>query len=101
MYGNEVNVVNENEPPSAEKFLRQLHRKRFVGKALVEPYNVQPPTTAPSVIVKVDRKRHKRKARLLQIKNTRISFDDDDVADDEQDVCVISLEEWVYTSWFC
>nr|GEY64300.1 hypothetical protein [Tanacetum cinerariifolium] len=71
-------------------------------KALVEPYTVQLPTTAPSVFVKVDRKRRKRQARMLE-KNTRFSFDDDDVdvddvADDEPDFCVISLEEWVYTS---
>ncbi|GKE43556.1 hypothetical protein Tco_1470840 [Tanacetum coccineum] len=78
MYVNEVNVVNENQPPSSEKVVGQLMRKRFVGKPRVEPYTVQPPTTAPSAFLKVDRKRLKRKARLLQIQNTRISFDDDD-----------------------
>ncbi|GKD39247.1 phospholipase-like protein [Tanacetum coccineum] len=36
MYVNEVNVVNENQPPSSEKVVGQLIRKRFVGKALVE-----------------------------------------------------------------
>nr|GEV48126.1 retrovirus-related Pol polyprotein from transposon TNT 1-94 [Tanacetum cinerariifolium] len=60
----EVNVVNENEPPSFVKVVGQLLRKRFVGKALVEPYIVQPPTTTPSVFVKVDRKRRKRKATM-------------------------------------
>nr|GFA36299.1 phospholipase-like protein [Tanacetum cinerariifolium] len=97
MYVNEVNVVNENEPPSSVKVVGQLLRKRFVGKALVKPYTMQPPTTAPSVFVKVDRKRRKRKERVLEIKNIRISFDDDDVddvADDEPDICFISLEEW-------
>nr|GEZ53968.1 hypothetical protein [Tanacetum cinerariifolium] len=79
MYVNEINVVNENQPPSSE--IGQLIRKRFVGKALVEPYIVQPPTSAPSTFLKVDKKRLKRKARLLQIQNTRISFDDD-VGDD-------------------
>nr|GEV32702.1 transposase, MuDR, MULE transposase domain protein [Tanacetum cinerariifolium] len=64
MYVNEVNVVNENEPPSSVKVVGQLLRKRFVGKAIVEPYIVQPPTTAPSIFVKVDRKRHKIKARM-------------------------------------
>nr|GEU67269.1 transposase, MuDR, MULE transposase domain protein [Tanacetum cinerariifolium] len=66
MYVNEINVVNENEPPSSVKVVGQLLRKRFVGKDLVEPYTVQPPTTAPSVFVKVDRKRRKRKARMLE-----------------------------------
>nr|GEU70008.1 hypothetical protein [Tanacetum cinerariifolium] len=96
MYVNEVNVVNEKEPPSSVKVVGQLLKKRFVGKALVEPYTVLPPTTAPSVFVKVDRKRRKRKARMLEEKNTRFCFDDDDVddvADDEPDFCVISLEE--------
>ncbi|GKA23637.1 phospholipase-like protein [Tanacetum coccineum] len=97
MYVNEVNVVNENQPPSSEKVVGQLIRKRFVGKALVEPYTVQPPTTAPSAFLKVDRKRLKRKARLLQIQNTRISFDDD-VGDDDSDFKVLSLEEWVSTT---
>ncbi|GJU87703.1 ulp1 protease family, C-terminal catalytic domain-containing protein [Tanacetum coccineum] len=97
MYVNEVNVVNENQPPSSEKVVGQLIRKRFVGKALVEPYTVQPPTTAPSAFLKVDRKRLKRKARLLQIQNTRISFDDD-VGDDDPDFKVLSLEEWVFFS---
>nr|GEX08819.1 ulp1 protease family, C-terminal catalytic domain-containing protein [Tanacetum cinerariifolium] len=82
MYVNEVNVANKNQPPSFEKVVGQLMRKRFVGKALVEPYTVQPPTTAPSYFLKVDRKRLKRKTRLLQIQNTRISFDDD-VGDDD------------------
>ncbi|GJS27139.1 transposase, MuDR, MULE transposase domain protein [Tanacetum coccineum] len=36
----------------------------YVNEALVEPYTVQPPTTAPSAFLKVDRKRLKRKARL-------------------------------------
>ncbi|GKA33981.1 transposase, MuDR, MULE transposase domain protein [Tanacetum coccineum] len=105
MYVNEVNVVNENEPPSSVKVVGQLLRKRFVGKALVEPYTVQPRTTAPSVFVRVDRKRRKRKGRMLQIKNTHISFDDyhvdavDDVGDDEPDFCVISLEEWESTQF--
>ncbi|GJV08269.1 phospholipase-like protein [Tanacetum coccineum] len=97
MYVNEVNVVNENQPPSSEKVVGQLIRKRFVGKALVEPYTVQPPTTAPSTFLKVDRKRLKRKARLLQIQNTRISFDDD-VGDDDSDFKVLSLEEWESTT---
>ncbi|GKD53713.1 phospholipase-like protein [Tanacetum coccineum] len=34
IYVNEVNVVNQNEPPSSEKVVGQLMRKRFVGKAL-------------------------------------------------------------------
>ncbi|GJW86261.1 phospholipase-like protein [Tanacetum coccineum] len=38
IYVNEVNVVNQNEPPSSEKVVGQLMRKRFVGKAIVEPY---------------------------------------------------------------
>ncbi|GJZ63883.1 hypothetical protein Tco_0620304 [Tanacetum coccineum] len=106
MYVNDVNVVNENQPHSSEKVVGQLLRKRFVGKALVEPYTVQPPTTAPSAFVKLDRKRRKRHARMLPIKNTRISFDDDDdeyddVGDDDPDFLVIYLEEWVYTSEFC
>nr|GEX06022.1 hypothetical protein [Tanacetum cinerariifolium] len=92
MYVNEVNVVNENQPPSSEKVVRQLIRKRFVGKDLVEPYTVQPPTNAPSAFLKVDRKRLKRKARLLQIQNTRILFDDDD-----PNSKVLSLEEWEST----
>ncbi|GJS22328.1 transposase, MuDR, MULE transposase domain protein [Tanacetum coccineum] len=58
MYVNEVDVVNQNEPPSSEKVVGQLMRKR--------------------------------KARMLQIKNTRISFDDDD----DPDFKVHSLEEW-------
>ncbi|GJX92724.1 transposase, MuDR, MULE transposase domain protein [Tanacetum coccineum] len=91
-----VNVVNENQPPSSEKVVGQLIRKRFVGKALVEPYTVQPPTITPSAFLKVDRKRLKRKARLLQIQNTRISFDDD-VGDDDPDFKVLSLEEWEST----
>ncbi|GJZ39252.1 phospholipase-like protein [Tanacetum coccineum] len=95
MYVNEVNVVNESQPPSSEKVVEQLLRKRFVGKALVEPYTVQPPTTAPFGFGK----RRKRKARMLQTKNTRISFDDhehyDDVGDDDPDFLVISLEEWL------
>ncbi|GKA93864.1 phospholipase-like protein [Tanacetum coccineum] len=62
-----------------------------------EPYTVQPPTTAPSAFLKVDRKRLKRKARLLQIQNTRISFDDD-VGDDDSDFKVLSLEEWESTT---
>nr|GEV00532.1 retrovirus-related Pol polyprotein from transposon TNT 1-94 [Tanacetum cinerariifolium] len=82
MYVNEVNVVNQNQPPSSEKVVGQLMRKRFVGKAPVEPYTVQPPTTAPSAFLKFDRKRFKRKARMLQIQNTQISFDDD-VGDDD------------------
>ncbi|GJW09295.1 transposase, MuDR, MULE transposase domain protein [Tanacetum coccineum] len=93
MYVNEVNVVNKNQPPSSKKVVGQLIRKRFVGKALVEPYTVQPPTTAPLAFLKVDRKRLKRKARLLQIQNTRIYFDDD-VGDDDLDFKVLSLEEW-------
>nr|GEU33237.1 putative ribonuclease H-like domain-containing protein [Tanacetum cinerariifolium] len=96
MYVNEVNVVNQNQPPSSEKVVGQLMRKRFVGKALVEPYTVQPPTTAPSTFFKVDRKRLKRKARMLQIQNTRISFDDD-VGDGDPDFKVFSLEEWEST----
>nr|GEV15672.1 hypothetical protein [Tanacetum cinerariifolium] len=67
MYVNEVNVVNENQPPSSEKVVEQLIRKR---------------------------KRLKRKARLLQIQNTRISFDDD-VGDDDPDFKVLSLKEWI------
>ncbi|GJR94726.1 RNA-directed DNA polymerase, eukaryota, partial [Tanacetum coccineum] len=67
--------------------------ERFVGKALVEPYTVQPPTTAPSGFGK----RRKRKARMLQTKNTRISFDDD-VGDDDSDFKVLSLEEWESTT---
>ncbi|GJX41086.1 20 kDa chaperonin, chloroplastic-like protein [Tanacetum coccineum] len=77
IYVNEVNVVNQNEPPSFEKVVGQLMRKRFVGKALVDPYTVQPPTTAPSAFLKVDRKRLKRKVRMLRKQNRRISFDDD------------------------
>nr|GEW94208.1 hypothetical protein [Tanacetum cinerariifolium] len=84
MYVNEVNVVNQNQPPSSEKVVGQLMRKRFVEKALVEPYTMQPPTTAPSTFFKVDRKRIERTAMMLQIQNTRISFDDD-VGDDDQD----------------
>ncbi|GJY59424.1 ulp1 protease family, C-terminal catalytic domain-containing protein [Tanacetum coccineum] len=64
-------------------------------KGSSEPYTVQPPTTAPSAFLKVDRKRLKRKARLLQIQNTRISFDDDD-----SDFKVLSLEEWHLEAWF-
>nr|GEV66555.1 hypothetical protein [Tanacetum cinerariifolium] len=41
-----VNVLNENEPPSAVKVIGQLLQKTYKGKALVEPYTVQPPTTA-------------------------------------------------------
>ncbi|GJS53730.1 phospholipase-like protein, partial [Tanacetum coccineum] len=93
IYVNEVNVVNQNEPPSFEKVVGQLMRKRFVGKALVDPYTVQPPTTAPSAFLKVQRKRLKRKARWLQTQKTRISFDDD-VGDDDPDFKVLSLEEW-------
>nr|GEY11779.1 hypothetical protein [Tanacetum cinerariifolium] len=90
----EVNVVNENKPPLFGKVVGQLLRKRFVENAQVEPHTVQSPTTAPSVFVKVDRKRRKRKVMMLE-KNIRFSFDDDDdVADDEPDLCVISLEEW-------
>ncbi|GJY32989.1 phospholipase-like protein [Tanacetum coccineum] len=96
MYVNEVNVVNQNQPPSSEKVVRQLMRKRFVGKDLVEPYTMQPPTTAPFAFFKVDRKRLKRKARMLQIQNTHISFDDD-VGDDDPDFKVLSLEEWEST----
>nr|GEW06790.1 hypothetical protein [Tanacetum cinerariifolium] len=88
--------VNENQPPSSEKVVEQLMRKRFVGKDLVEPYTVQPPTTAPSAFLKVDRKRLKRKARLLQIQNTLISFDDD-VGDEDPYFKVLSLEEWEST----
>nr|GEV62133.1 transposase, MuDR, MULE transposase domain protein [Tanacetum cinerariifolium] len=91
-----VNEVNENQPPSSEKVVEQLMRKRFVGKALVEPYTVQPPITAPSAFLKVDRKRLKRKARLLQIQNTLISFDDD-VGDDDPYFKVLALEEWEST----
>nr|GEV59713.1 hypothetical protein [Tanacetum cinerariifolium] len=71
----------------------QTHVKQN-SEALVEPYIVQPPTIAPSVFVKVDIKRRKRKARMLEIKNTRTSFDDD-----EPDTCVISLEEWESTQF--
>ncbi|GJW85178.1 transposase, MuDR, MULE transposase domain protein [Tanacetum coccineum] len=46
LYLYEVNFVNENEPPSAVKVLGQLLRKTYKGKALVEPYTVQSPTTA-------------------------------------------------------
>nr|GEW48083.1 hypothetical protein [Tanacetum cinerariifolium] len=84
----EVNVVNKNQPPSSKKVVGQLIRKRFVGKALVEPYTVQPPTTAPSAFLKFDRKRLKRKARMLQIQNTQISFDDV-VGDDDPDFKVL------------
>ncbi|GKB94098.1 phospholipase-like protein [Tanacetum coccineum] len=70
MYVNEVNVVNKNQPPSSEKVVGQLMRKR---------------------------KRLKRKARLLQIQNTRISFDDD-FGDDDSDFKVLSLEEWESTT---
>ncbi|GJX34246.1 hypothetical protein Tco_0245803 [Tanacetum coccineum] len=73
----EVNVVNENQPPSSEKVVGQLMRKRFVGKARVEPYTVQPPTTAPSAFLKVDRKGLKRKARLLHYTKHTNFFDDD------------------------
>ncbi|GJS09162.1 transposase, MuDR, MULE transposase domain protein [Tanacetum coccineum] len=99
LYVNEENVVNKNQPPSSEKVVGQLLRQRFVRKALVEPYTMQPPTTAPSGFGK----RRKRKAMMLQTKNTLIYFDDeedyDDVGDDDPDFLVISLEEWVYTSW--
>nr|GEX96342.1 phospholipase-like protein [Tanacetum cinerariifolium] len=88
MYVNEVNVVNQNQPLSSEKVVGQLTRNRFVRKALVEPYTVQSPTTAPSAFLKVERKRLKRKARMLQIQNTQISFDDD-VGDDDPDFKVL------------
>ncbi|GJW56040.1 hypothetical protein Tco_0102771 [Tanacetum coccineum] len=96
IYVNAVNVVNQNEPPSSEKVVRQLVRKRFVGKALVDSYTVQPPTNVPSAFLKVDMKRLKRKARMLQIQNRRNSFDDD-VGDDDPDLKLLSLEEWEST----
>nr|GEX72476.1 transposase, MuDR, MULE transposase domain protein [Tanacetum cinerariifolium] len=96
MYVNDVNVVNENKSPSSEKVVGQLIRKRFIGKALVEPYTMQPPTTALSSFLKVNKKRLKRKARLLEIQNTKISFDDV-VGDDDPDFKVLSLEEWRYS----
>nr|GEW45820.1 uncharacterized mitochondrial protein AtMg00810-like [Tanacetum cinerariifolium] len=75
MYVNEVNVVNENEPPSFVKVIGQLLRERFIGKALVEPYTVQPPTTVPFVFVKVDRKRRKRKATIAPYnRRTKVKF---------------------------
>ncbi|GKE11613.1 hypothetical protein Tco_1415164 [Tanacetum coccineum] len=47
LYSTELNVANENEPPSSDKVVRKLLRKRNKGKALVEPYMVLPSTTAP------------------------------------------------------
>nr|GEV30879.1 phospholipase-like protein [Tanacetum cinerariifolium] len=93
----EVNMVNDNQLPLSEMVVGQLIRKRFVGKDLVEPYTMQPPVTARSTFLKVYMKRLKRKERLLQIQNIRISFDDD-VGDDDQDFKVLSLEEWESTN---
>ncbi|GJU58453.1 retrotransposon protein, putative, ty1-copia subclass [Tanacetum coccineum] len=38
LYSTEVYMVNKNEPPSSEKVIVKLLRKRNKGKALVEPY---------------------------------------------------------------
>ncbi|GKB19728.1 hypothetical protein Tco_0853651 [Tanacetum coccineum] len=65
LYSTELNVVNENEPPSSDKVVRKLLRKRNKVKALVEPYTVLPSTTAP---VK------KRKSKRLKSTNTPIPF---------------------------
>ncbi|GJX48526.1 putative reverse transcriptase domain-containing protein [Tanacetum coccineum] len=90
---NEVNVVNENEPPSAVKVVGQLLRKTYKGKALVEPYTVQPPTTTSVHLGKAIRKRKKKAAKRLQSRKTRILFDAD--GDDDHVVMFISLEDWV------
>ncbi|GJY94823.1 hypothetical protein Tco_0511184, partial [Tanacetum coccineum] len=92
LYLNEVNVGNENEPPSAVKIVGQLLRKTYKGKALVEPYTIQPPTTASVHLGKAIRKRKKKAAKRLQSRKAQILFDDD--GDDDQDVMFISLEDW-------
>ncbi|GJU52346.1 phospholipase-like protein [Tanacetum coccineum] len=79
----QANVVNENEPPLAVKVVGQLIRKTYKGKALVEPYTVQPPTTASVHLGKAIRNRKKKAAKILQSRKTRILFDDD--GDDDHD----------------
>ncbi|GJU97769.1 hypothetical protein Tco_1327040 [Tanacetum coccineum] len=93
LYSTDVNVVNKNEPPSSEKVLGKLLRKRTKGKALVESYMVLPSTTARVPFVKVLRKRNKIKTKRLQSSNSPIPFD----ADLDPDVFFISLEEWETT----
>ncbi|GJT69714.1 hypothetical protein Tco_1029000 [Tanacetum coccineum] len=92
LYLNEVNVVNENEPPSAVKVIGQLLQKTYKGKAQVEPYTIQPPTTASVHLGKAIRKRKKKFAKRLQSRKRRILFDAD--GDDDHDVMFISLEDW-------
>ncbi|GJX24205.1 transposase, MuDR, MULE transposase domain protein [Tanacetum coccineum] len=92
LYLNEVNVVNEKEPPSAVKVIGQLLQKTYKGKAQVEPYTIQPPTTASVHLGKAIRKRKKKFAKRLQSRKRRILFDAD--GDDDHDVMFISLEDW-------
>nr|GEX08824.1 phospholipase-like protein [Tanacetum cinerariifolium] len=82
-YVMQVNVVNQNDPPSADNVVEKLRRHRNKGKALVEPYTVLPSTTA---LVKQNRKSKKRRTSG----NTPIPFE----ADLDDDVCFISVEEW-------
>ncbi|GJW26010.1 hypothetical protein Tco_0039821 [Tanacetum coccineum] len=95
LYLNEVNVINKNEPPSPVKVVGQLLQNTYKGKALVEPYTVQPPTTASVHLGKAIRKRKKKAAKRLQSRKTRILFDAD--GDDDHDVMFISLEDWENT----
>nr|GFA33613.1 hypothetical protein [Tanacetum cinerariifolium] len=93
LYSMDVNVVNENEPPSSEKVFGKLLRKRNKGNTLVESYTVLPSTTTRVPFVKVLRKRNKTKAKRLQNSNPPIHFN----ADLDPDVFFISLEEWETT----
>ncbi|GJT73169.1 hypothetical protein Tco_1032455 [Tanacetum coccineum] len=54
-----------------------------IWKALVEPYTVQPPTTASVHLGKAIRKRKKKAAKRLQSRKTRFLFDAD--GDDDHD----------------
>ncbi|GKB77352.1 hypothetical protein Tco_0944247 [Tanacetum coccineum] len=93
-YENDVHVDQSPVEQKCQEMALYLN-ETYKGKALVEPYTVQPPTTASVHLGKAIRKRKKKAAKRLQSRKTRILFDAD--GDDDHDVMFISLEDWENT----
>ncbi|GJU36632.1 hypothetical protein Tco_1184986 [Tanacetum coccineum] len=79
------NGVHVDQSPVEQKCqdLALYLNETYKGKALVEPYTFQPPTTVSVHLGKAIRKRKKKAAKRLQSRKAQILFDDD--GDDDHD----------------